>query len=95
MPYVHERQQFGKAVGTFQLMQGKIADMYTKISATRAYVYAVGRACEAGNVSRRDCAGVILYSSDRCVEVALEAMQMLGGNGYIKSVLSHLLGWEG
>lgn len=73
LPYVHERKQFGKAVGTFQLMQGKIADMYTKISATRSYVYAVGRACDAGNISRRDCAGVILYSSDRAVEVALGA----------------------
>ncbi|KAL8278488.1 hypothetical protein RQP46_009178 [Phenoliferia psychrophenolica] len=83
LPYVHERKQFGVPVGTFQLMQGKIADMYTKISATRSYVYAVGRACDAGNISRRDCAGVILYSSDRCLEVALEAMQMLGGNGYI------------
>ncbi|SCZ88283.1 BZ3500_MvSof-1268-A1-R1_Chr10-2g02906 [Microbotryum saponariae] len=83
IPYVHEREQFGQAVGTFQLMQGKIADMYTKLSATRAYVYAVGRACDAGHVSRRDCAGVILYSSDRAMEVTLEAMQMLGGNGYI------------
>ncbi|ORY83572.1 acyl-CoA dehydrogenase/oxidase [Leucosporidium creatinivorum] len=83
VPYVHDREQFGKAVGTFQLMQGKIADMYTKLSATRAYVYAVGRACEAGKVSRRDCAGAILYSSDRAVELGLEAMQMLGGNGYI------------
>ncbi|KAM0746228.1 acyl-CoA dehydrogenase NM domain-like protein [Meredithblackwellia eburnea MCA 4105] len=83
LPYVHDRNQFGVPVGTFQLMQGKIADMYTKISATRSYLYAVGRACDAGQVSRRDCAGVILYSSDRCLEVAQEAMQMLGGNGYI------------
>ena len=84
--YVHQRKQFGKAVGTFQLMQGKIADMYTKLSASRAYVYAVARACDAGHVSRRDCAGAILYSSDRAVEVASEAMQSLGGNGYINGV---------
>lgn len=71
VPYVHERKQFGKAVGTFQLMQGKLADIYTKLSATRAYVYAVGRACDAGKVSRRDCAGAILYSSDRALEVTL------------------------
>ncbi|KAM0790114.1 hypothetical protein ACM66B_005440 [Microbotryomycetes sp. NB124-2] len=83
VPYVHDRHQFGVPVGTFQLMQGKIADMYTKLSATRSYVYSVGRACDAGKVSRRDCAGAILYSSDRAVEMGLEAMQMLGGNGYI------------
>jgi isovaleryl-CoA dehydrogenase len=64
-------------------MQAKMADIYTKISASRAYVYAVGRACDAGNISRRDCAGAILYSSDRALEVTLEALQMLGGNGYI------------
>ncbi|KDQ10587.1 hypothetical protein BOTBODRAFT_36104 [Botryobasidium botryosum FD-172 SS1] len=81
--YVHDRKQFGQAVGTFQLMQGKIADMYTKLNASRSYVYAVARACDQGNVSRRDCAGAILYSSDRAVEVALDAMQCLGGNGYI------------
>jgi len=81
--YVHDRKQFGVPVGTFQLMQGKIADMYTKMNAARSYVYAVARACDAGNVSRRECAGAILYSSDRAVEVASEAMQCLGGNGYI------------
>ncbi|KAI0345288.1 acyl-CoA dehydrogenase NM domain-like protein [Trametopsis cervina] len=81
--YVHDRKQFGVPVGSFQLMQGKIADMYTKMNAARSYVYAVARACDAGQVSRRDCAGVILYSSDRAVEVASEAMQCLGGNGYI------------
>ncbi|KAJ3519938.1 hypothetical protein NM688_g9229 [Phlebia brevispora] len=86
--YVHERKQFGVPIGTFQLMQGaitrwKIADMYTKLNASRSYVYAVARACDAGKVSRRDCAGAILYSSDRAVEIALEAMQCLGGNGYI------------
>ncbi|KAI7958009.1 hypothetical protein MJO29_006226 [Puccinia striiformis f. sp. tritici] len=83
VPYVHERKQFGKRVGTFQLLQGKIADMYTKLNASRSYVYAVGRACDLGQISRRDCAGAILYSSDRALEVAIDAMQMLGGNGYI------------
>ncbi|EGG05964.1 uncharacterized protein MELLADRAFT_52672 [Melampsora larici-populina 98AG31] len=83
MPYIHDRRQFGKPIGSFQLIQGKIADMYTKISASRSYVYAVARACDQGKVSRRDCAGVILYTSDRALEVATDAMQMLGGNGYI------------
>ncbi|KAF8205669.1 acyl-CoA dehydrogenase/oxidase [Mycena galopus ATCC 62051] len=81
--YVHERKQFGQAIGTFQLMQGKIADMYTNLNASRAYVYAVARACDQGKISRRDCAGVILYSTDKAIEVAIEAMQSLGGNGYI------------
>ncbi|QRW16481.1 acyl-CoA dehydrogenase [Rhizoctonia solani] len=81
--YVHERKQFGQPVGAFQLMQGKIADMYTKLNASRSYVYAVARACDRGDISRRDCAGAILYSSDRAVEVAMDAMQCLGGNGYI------------
>ncbi|POW16165.1 hypothetical protein PSHT_06790 [Puccinia striiformis] len=71
VPYVHERKQFGKRVGTFQLLQGKIADMYTKLNASRSYVYAVGRACDLGQISRRDCAGAILYSSDRALEVAI------------------------
>ncbi|WWD22740.1 hypothetical protein CI109_107233 [Kwoniella shandongensis] len=83
LEYTHEREQFGRKIGTFQLMQGKLADMYTKLSASRAYVYAVARACDAGNTSRKDCAGAILYSSDRAVEVALDAQQCLGGNGYI------------
>ncbi|WWC57652.1 uncharacterized protein I303_100185 [Kwoniella dejecticola CBS 10117] len=83
LDYTHERKQFGKKIGTFQLIQGKLADMYTKLSASRAYVYAVARACDAGKVSRQDCAGAILYSSDRAVEVAMEAQQCLGGNGYI------------
>ncbi|KAH9818743.1 acyl-CoA dehydrogenase/oxidase [Melampsora americana] len=83
MPYIHDRHQFGKPIGSFQLMQGKIADMYTKISASRSYVYSVAKACDEGKISRRDCAGVILYTSDRALEVAIDAMQMLGGNGYI------------
>lgn len=81
--YVHDRKQFGRPVGTFQLMQGKIADMYTSINASRAYVYAVARACDRGQISRRDCAGAILYSTEKAIEVALEGMQCLGGNGYI------------
>ncbi|KAF4615100.1 hypothetical protein D9613_003136 [Agrocybe pediades] len=81
--YVHDRKQFGQPVGTFQLMQAKIADMYTKLNASRSYVYAVARACDRGKVSRRDCAGAILYSTEKAVEVALEGMQSMGGNGYI------------
>ncbi|KAJ1751063.1 hypothetical protein LPJ79_002399 [Coemansia sp. RSA 1821] len=81
--YVHEREQFGAPVGTFELMQGKLADMYTKLNASRAYVYAVARACDAGQVSSKDCAGAILYSAERATEVALDAIQCLGGNGYV------------
>ncbi|KAJ7080337.1 acyl-CoA dehydrogenase NM domain-like protein [Mycena belliarum] len=81
--YMHDRKQFGQAIGTFQLMQGKIADMYTNLNASRSYVYAVARACDQGKISRRDCAGAILYSTEKAIEVALEAMQSLGGNGYI------------
>ncbi|KAG6851278.1 hypothetical protein H0H93_011714 [Arthromyces matolae] len=83
--YVHDRKQFGQPVGAFQLMQAKIADMYTKLNASRSYVYSVARACDRGNVSRRDCAGAILYSTERAVEVALEGMQCFGGNGYINA----------
>ncbi|KAF9227733.1 acyl-CoA dehydrogenase NM domain-like protein [Gyrodon lividus] len=81
--YVHQRKQFGQPVGTFQLMQAKIADMYTKINASRSYVYAVARACDHGHISRRDCAGAILYSTEAAIEVSMEGMQCLGGNGYI------------
>jgi isovaleryl-CoA dehydrogenase len=83
VPYVHERKQFGQPIGEFQLIQGKLADMYTKLNASRAYVYAVARACDKGKVSNKDCAGVILYSAERATEVALDAIQCLGGNGYI------------
>ncbi|KAI8923139.1 acyl-CoA dehydrogenase/oxidase [Entophlyctis helioformis] len=83
LPYVHERKQFGTRIGEFELIQGKLADMYTKLSSSRAYVYAVGRACDLGNISNKDCAGVILYSAERATEVALDAIQCLGGNGYI------------
>ncbi|KAG6900404.1 hypothetical protein C0993_011097 [Termitomyces sp. T159_Od127] len=87
--YVHDRKQFGQPVGTFQLMQAKIADMYTKLSASRSYVYAVARACDRGSVSRRDCAGAILDSTEKAVEVALEGMQCFGGNGYINGKFDH------
>ena len=83
VPYVHERKQFGKPIGENQLLQGKMADMYTKLMASRAYVYAVARACDKGQVSNKDCAGVILYAAERATEVALDAIQCLGGNGYI------------
>ena len=83
LPYVHERSQFNTRIGEFQLMQGKLADMYTKLNASRAYVYAVGKSCDQGNISNKDCAGVILYSAERATEVALDAIQCLGGNGYI------------
>ncbi|ORX45128.1 acyl-CoA dehydrogenase NM domain-like protein [Hesseltinella vesiculosa] len=82
VPYVHERKQFGQPIGEFELIQGKLADMYTKLNASRAYVYAVGRACDNGKVSNKDCAGAILYSAERATEVALDAIQCLGGNGY-------------
>jgi isovaleryl-CoA dehydrogenase len=83
LPYVHERRQFGQAIGEFQLMQGKLADMYATTSACRSYVYAVARAAAAGKTSRKDCAGAILYASERATRMALEAIQCLGGNGYI------------
>lgn len=83
LPYTHDRQQFGKSIGEFQLMQGKMADMYTQLQVSRAYVYAVARACDAGNVSRKDCAGAILYTAEAATQVALQAIQTLGGNGYI------------
>ncbi|HUF86770.1 MAG TPA: isovaleryl-CoA dehydrogenase [Thermohalobaculum sp.] len=83
MPYVHERRQFGQPIGEFQLMQAKIADMYTAMNAARAYVYAVAAAADRGGITRQDAAGCLLYASDRATQVALEAIQALGGNGYI------------
>jgi isovaleryl-CoA dehydrogenase len=83
LPYVHERKQFGEAIGTFQLMQGKIADMYTQLNAARAYVYAVARACDEKRAARQDAAAAILFASERATQCALEAIQALGGNGYI------------
>ena len=83
MPYVHEREQFGQPIGTFQLMQGKIADMYTTLNACRAYVYAVAEACDAGRTTRFDAAGCILYAAEKATWAASQAIQALGGNGYI------------
>src|SRR5437660_3867777 len=83
LPYVHEREQFGQPIGEFQLMQGKLADMYTTFSACRAYVYAVGRACDRGETPRKDAAGAILYAAEKATWMAGEAIQCLGGNGYI------------
>ena len=83
VPYVHERNQFGQAIGEFQLMQGKLADMYAVLNASRAYLYAVARACDAGQESRKDAAAVILYTAEQATQCALQAIQALGGNGYI------------
>jgi len=83
LPYVHEREQFGQPIGEFQLMQGKLADMYTTMNASRAYVYAVARACDRGETTRKDAAGAILYAAEKATWMALEAIQALGGNGYI------------
>jgi len=83
LPYVHERRQFGQSIGEFQLMQGKLADMYTTMNACRAYVYAVGRACDRGETTRKDAAGAILYAAEKATWMAGEAIQCLGGNGYI------------
>ncbi|KAI8620590.1 acyl-CoA dehydrogenase/oxidase [Chytriomyces sp. MP71] len=83
IPYVHQRNQFGQQIGQFQLVQAKMADMYTKLGASRSYVHTVARAADAGYASPKDCAGVILYAAERATEVALDAIQCLGGNGYI------------
>jgi isovaleryl-CoA dehydrogenase len=83
LPYVHDRKQFDQPIGEFQLMQGKIADMYTTMNACKAYVYAVGAACDRGETTRKDAAGAILYASEKATWMALEAIQALGGNGYI------------
>jgi len=83
IPYVHERKQFGQPIGEFQLMQGKLADMYVTLNACRAYVYAVGRACDRGEVARKDAAGAILFAAEKATWMALEAIQCLGGMGYI------------
>ncbi|MBP6707729.1 MAG: isovaleryl-CoA dehydrogenase [Candidatus Accumulibacter sp.] len=83
LPYVHDRKQFGQPIGEFQLMQGKIADMYTTFNVCRAYVYAVGQACDRGETTRKDAAGAILYAAEKATWMAGEAIQTLGGNGYI------------
>lgn len=83
VPYVHEREQFGQPIGTFQLVQGKVADMYVTMNATKSYVYAVAKACDRGETTREDAAGAILYAAENATKVALDAIQLLGGNGYI------------
>jgi isovaleryl-CoA dehydrogenase len=83
IPYIHDRKQFGQAIGEFQLIQGKVADMYTAANACRAYVYAVARACDRGETTRKDAAGAILYAAETATKIALDAVQILGGNGYI------------
>ncbi len=83
VPYIHERKQFNQSIGEFQLIQGKVADMYSTMNACRAYVYAVGAACSRGETTRKDAAGVILYSAEKATQMALDAIQILGGNGYI------------
>ena len=83
VPYVHDRKQFGQPIGEFQIMQAKLADMYTTLNAARAYVYAVARACDSGRTTRKDAAGAILFAAENATRMALEAIQCLGGNGYI------------
>ncbi len=83
MPYVHERKQFGQSIGEFQLVQGKVADMYVALNSCRAYVYAVAKACDRGETTREDAAGAILLAAEKATQVALDAIQLLGGNGYI------------
>src|SRR5690606_23191465 len=82
VPYLHERRQFGQPIGEFQLMQGKIADMYVTMNAARAYVYAVAAACDRGETTRKDAAGWMLHAAEKATTMALEAIQILGGNGY-------------
>ncbi|MED5565425.1 MAG: isovaleryl-CoA dehydrogenase [Pseudomonadota bacterium] len=83
LPYVHQRTQFGEPIGTFQLIQGKLADMYTRLSATRAYVYAVNQACDRGETTRKDAAAAILFAGENATQCALDAIQLMGGNGYV------------
>jgi isovaleryl-CoA dehydrogenase len=83
LPYIHERKQFGKAIGEFQLVQGKVADMYVMMNACKAYVYAVAKACDRGETTREDAAGAILIAAEKATQMALDAIQLLGGNGYI------------
>ena len=83
VPYVHQRRQFGKSIGEFQLVQGKLADMYTTMNACKAYVYTVAQACDRGETTRKDAAGAILYAAEKATQMALDALQLLGGNGYI------------
>ncbi|MBL8674238.1 MAG: isovaleryl-CoA dehydrogenase [Rhodospirillales bacterium] len=86
VPYIHERKQFGQPIGTFQLIQGKIADMYTTMNACRSYVYAVNKACDAGKTTRKDAAGAILYAAEKATQMTLDAMQIMGGVGYMNDL---------
>ncbi|HEU0156483.1 MAG TPA: acyl-CoA dehydrogenase family protein, partial [Stellaceae bacterium] len=86
VPYVHERKQFGQPIGEFQLIQSKVADMYTGMNACKSYVYAVARACDRGQTTRKDAAGAILYAAESATRMALDAVQILGGNGYINDL---------
>lgn len=83
LPYMHQREQFGEPIGTFQLVQGKLADMYTRLSASRAYVYAVNQACDRGETTRKDAAAAILFAAENATQCALDAIQLMGGNGYV------------
>ena len=83
LPYARERKQFGKAIGEFELVQGKLADMYVAMNASRAYVYSVAKACDRGRTTREDAAGAILYAAENATRVALDAIQLLGGSGYV------------
>ena len=83
LPYIHQREQFGQSIGTFQLVQGKLADMYTRLSASRAYVYAVNQACDRGETTRTDAAAAILFAAENATQCALDAIQLMGGNGYV------------
>jgi len=83
LPYISERKQFGKPIGTFQLMQGKLADIYTSMNAAKSYTYMVAKSCDNGEITREDAAGVLLFASEKAVQIALETIQILGGNGYI------------
>jgi isovaleryl-CoA dehydrogenase len=83
MPYIHDRKQFGQPIGEFQLVQGKVADMYVEMNAAKAYVYAVAKACDRGETTREDAAGAILFAAEKATACALDAIQLLGGNGYI------------
>ena len=83
LPYMHQREQFGQSIGTFQLVQGKLADMYTRLSASRAYVYAVNQACDRGETTRKDAAAAILFAAENATQCALDAIQLMGGNGYV------------
>jgi isovaleryl-CoA dehydrogenase len=84
MPYIHQRKQFNQSIGTFQFIQGKVADMYTELNASRAYLYAVARACDKHQINRKDSASVILYTAEKATQMALQAIQILGGNGYVQ-----------